>query len=176
MQEGRLTPMLPYTICFIRHEDRVLMLNREREPWMGMWNGVGGKLERGESPEAGVIREVEEETGIRLALAAFKGVVTWIVDGSERGGMYAFVADLPAGTRCDTPKPTDEGILDWKRLDWLLHPGNGGVSNARYYLSTLLNDERLFEIRFRYDSGEQVGFEMLPLPARYADVRAAATS
>nr|WP_290754672.1 MULTISPECIES: hypothetical protein [unclassified Exiguobacterium] len=34
-----------YTLCLIRHADSFLLVNRQKRPAMGMWNGVGGKIE-----------------------------------------------------------------------------------------------------------------------------------
>lgn len=39
--------MLKYTLCLIRNDDQLLLLNRVKKPQMGMWNGVGGKIEVG---------------------------------------------------------------------------------------------------------------------------------
>ncbi len=38
--------MYKYTICFIRKGNKILLLNRNKKPNMGMWNGVGGKIRR----------------------------------------------------------------------------------------------------------------------------------
>lgn len=35
--------MIAFTNCFIKKGDRILLLNRNKPSWMGMWNGVGGK-------------------------------------------------------------------------------------------------------------------------------------
>ena len=43
---------------------RVLLVQRGREPLKGKWSLPGGMLELGESLHAGVVREVEEETGL----------------------------------------------------------------------------------------------------------------
>lgn len=43
---------------------RVLLVQRGREPLKGRWSLPGGMLELGESLHAGLIREVEEETGL----------------------------------------------------------------------------------------------------------------
>ena len=52
------------TLCFIRQEGRVLMIRKKRGLGAGKINGVGGRLEKGETPEVGVIREAREELGI----------------------------------------------------------------------------------------------------------------
>lgn len=59
--------MITYNICFIRRGDQILLLNRQKSSWMGAWNGIGGKIEQGESPVESVRREVLEETGLFLA-------------------------------------------------------------------------------------------------------------
>lgn len=35
--------MFNQTLCFIRKDDEILMLNRQKAPLQGLWNGVGGK-------------------------------------------------------------------------------------------------------------------------------------
>lgn len=65
--------MYKYTICFIRKGNNILLLNRNKKPTMGMWNGVGGKIEDNETPYEGIIREAFEETGIELQNVTYKG-------------------------------------------------------------------------------------------------------
>ncbi len=57
------SPSLRYTLCFLTRGDSVLMLHRQKPPNLGFWNGVGGRLEQGETPRACMLREVREETG-----------------------------------------------------------------------------------------------------------------
>ena len=45
--------------------DRLLMAGNEREPYL---YSVGGRIRFGETAEEAVVREVEEETGRRLAI------------------------------------------------------------------------------------------------------------
>ena len=70
---------IPYTICFIRCEDSILMLLRKRPPNAGLWNGIGGKISPGETPLACVRREVLEEADIHLPAEGFRfaGIVRW---------------------------------------------------------------------------------------------------
>src|SRR5690625_6702387 len=120
--------MLKYTIGFIKKGDQILLLNREFPTWMGNWNGVGGKIEAGETPLAGILREIKEETGILLTEATYKGVVTGNVNGQREGGMYAYLAELPDIYEYPTPIIREEVILDWKTIEWILHSKNTVVA------------------------------------------------
>ena len=44
--------------------DKVLMCKRHKNPYKGLYNMVGGKIEQGEDCLAAAYRELEEETGI----------------------------------------------------------------------------------------------------------------
>ena len=47
--------------------NRVLLIQRAREPYAGLWTLPGGRLERGETAEVGAARELNEELGIRAS-------------------------------------------------------------------------------------------------------------
>jgi len=54
------------TLCYVQTVTHTLMVHRnkkENDMHEGKWNGLGGKVEPGESPEECVIREVLEESG-----------------------------------------------------------------------------------------------------------------
>jgi ADP-ribose pyrophosphatase len=156
--------MLKFTICFIKQGDHILLLNREKPSWMGAWNGVGGKLEPNETPRESILREVKEETGIVLDSIDFKGVVTWFVGGTWTGGMYAYIVELPSDYRYETPRKTDEGILDWKDMQWILHPENRGiVTNIPKFIGKLIHDPRCFEHRCFYQDGQLVQYECMQI-------------
>ncbi len=126
------------------------MLNREFAPAKGLWSGVGGKIKTNEMPLECVIREVQEETGIDISgfQIEFKGTVTWNVDNLYSGGMYVFLVDIPSDYLYPTPIKTDEGILDWKSISWLLGEKNHGVGEMiPKYLPLVLNDSKKYEYR-----------------------------
>lgn len=56
----------PYTVIVLLNGDgsKVLLTKKDRTAFAGMLNGVGGKIERGESPEEGAYREIREETSL----------------------------------------------------------------------------------------------------------------
>lgn len=51
-------------VVFNKTKDAVLFCNRKKDPYSGLYNFVGGKLEPGEMSEAAAYRELQEETGI----------------------------------------------------------------------------------------------------------------
>lgn len=48
------------------HERKILLAMKKRGFGEGKWNGYGGKLLPGETPEDGAIREIQEESGITV--------------------------------------------------------------------------------------------------------------
>jgi 8-oxo-dGTP diphosphatase len=150
--------MLKYTICFIKKDNEILLLNRNKKPNMGLWNGVGGKIEINESAYEGVIRETLEETGITLEEVVFAGNVIWKSSNGE-SGMHVFLADFPKGRSIHTPVKEVEGLLDWKEIDWILDPDNRGVvSNISLFLPKMLIGELGLEHKFIYKNGQIVDY------------------
>ncbi len=124
-------PELGHTLGFCRSRDRVLMLRRSRAPFAGRWNGVGGKLAAGEAPEAGLRREIAEETPLRvddLGQLRAIGTVSWTQHdgvGPATGGMHVFVVTMRAGFRAwEGTVTVAEGDLSWLSLREVLDPTN----------------------------------------------------
>ena len=51
-------------VVFSKNLDKVLFCIREKEPYKGLYNFVGGKVEKGENNDEAAYRELFEETGI----------------------------------------------------------------------------------------------------------------
>ena len=58
----------------VRNAEGQVLLSHRRD--MGIWNLPGGGLERNESPWDGVLREIEEETGLVCKVDRLIGVYT----------------------------------------------------------------------------------------------------
>jgi 8-oxo-dGTP diphosphatase len=71
---GEVPAVAVGAVVFDRGE-RVLLVRRGRPPRAGEWSLPGGRVERGETPEAAVVREVLEETGLVVSVRAPLGVV-----------------------------------------------------------------------------------------------------
>lgn len=65
-------------------DEVVLVEASRRSDLAGRWFLPGGGVDHGEHPDAAVVREVEEETGLRVAVRSLRQVVTDVVDLPHR--------------------------------------------------------------------------------------------
>ncbi len=72
-------------------DDCILLLERGREPLKGQWSLPGGALETGETLEAGVCREVAEETGLRVKPTGILEVFERIMPDAQGRAEYHYV-------------------------------------------------------------------------------------
>ena len=54
---------------------RLLLIKRGHAPGAGLWSLPGGRIERGETDAEALVREILEETGLRIEPGALIGVV-----------------------------------------------------------------------------------------------------
>jgi 8-oxo-dGTP diphosphatase len=163
---------LKYTLCFCRAEDRLLMLLRRKPPHAGQWNGVGGKIEAGESARHGVIREVLEEAGINLADArklSFAGIVTWRPEDAVNGqgaGMYVYVAEFAApSVAWPGDRVVVDGTLRWQPVTWVCDPQNSRVvANIPAFLPPMLRQEPPRDYYCDFESDVLLSVQPRPLP------------
>ena len=90
------------TLCYIENENQYLMLHRIRKKNdvnHDKWIGVGGKFERGESPEECLLREVKEETGYTLTSWKYRGIITFVYGEDIVEYMSLYTADKYEGTQ-----------------------------------------------------------------------------
>jgi len=60
--------MKRYVVTFIlnKTKDKVLLIKRKKPPYIGKYNGIGGKIEGDETIQECCIRETFEEIGIKI--------------------------------------------------------------------------------------------------------------
>lgn len=95
-------------------EDQVLLIRRTRpgDDHYGKVNGLGGKLEPGESVAAGLRRELDEEVGLALTAIKLRGTITWTDSGPRYEEWLAFVF-LVTAWEGRPPAANLEGTLEW---------------------------------------------------------------
>jgi 8-oxo-dGTP diphosphatase len=101
------------TLCYLRREGQTLMIHRVKKAndmHQGKWNGLGGKLTQGETPEECAVREIFEESGLRVRNPQLKGFLTFPNFAYEEDWyVFVFVAEDFEGELIDSP----EGNLRW---------------------------------------------------------------
>lgn len=146
------------TLCYIERGREYLLLHRvkkENDCNRDKWIGVGGKFEPGESPDDCLLREVREETGLRLLRWRFRGLVTFVSDEWETEYMHLFTADRWEGTlRADC----EEGELAWLDRDELLRKPIW--EGDRVFLRLLDEERPFFSLKLRYE-GEKLAEAVL---------------
>lgn len=153
-------PIKTYSVCFLFTPDcrRVLLQRKARTGFAGRLNGVGGKIEPGETAFEGALREIKEEAGIGVA-RGFRWIGTlslpWncVNPGIPDNGpddpacvLHYFAGIIPENETAATPDGSDEpvALYDVDRIarmpvDSVLLAGNGDlqyfIGQARKQLS-----------------------------------------
>lgn len=145
------------TLCYIEKDGCYLMLHRikkEKDVNKDKWIGVGGHFEKNESPEECLLREVTEETGLRLTSYRFRGLLTFIADGWPTEYICLYTADGFEGelTECR------EGKLEWVKkeavFDLNLWEGD------RIFHRLLLEREDFFSLKLQYEGDELMAWSL----------------
>lgn len=64
---GELPLVHVASVALVDRDGRVLVQRRpEEKAWAGWWEFPGGKIARGETPEAAIVRELSEELGLDI--------------------------------------------------------------------------------------------------------------
>ena len=139
------------TLCYVRRPGQTLMLHRVKKAndmHQGKWNGLGGKLEPGETPEACAIREIYEESGLRVTHPELRGFLTFPdFRPGESWYTFVFVCRHFTGGLIDSP----EGVLQW--IDDEALPTLNLWEGDRLFFPWLEENGRLFSGHFTYVQG-----------------------
>ncbi len=122
-------------------------VKKENDMHEGKYNGLGGKFEKSESPEACAAREVFEESGLIAENLILKGVITFPkFSRGEDWYVFVFVIDKFAGKMIESNEGNLEWIDDRELLDLNLWDGD------RIFLKWL-DQNKFFSAVFNYENG-----------------------
>ena len=138
-------------MCAIIDQERILLLRKATGIGKGKWYPTGGKVRPGETHEDGVVREVYEETDLRVTNLRHHGVVTcFFGKGTPPVSVQIFSSNDLTGDL----KESREGVLRWFPINDI--PYNDMWEDDRYWLPLLLKGKR-FNGKFIYDeNGAQI--------------------
>jgi len=110
--DGRLRMVCPSDACdfvyyhnpvpaagaMIVKDDRILLVKRAHPPKIDWWCIPAGFMEWDEHPTETTIRELEEETGLKVRLTSFFEVYTGRDDPRSNAVLLLYLADIVGGT------------------------------------------------------------------------------
>lgn len=146
------------TLVYLKRAGQTLMIHRVKKAQdihEGKWNGLGGKLEPGESPEACAIREVREESGLEICSLRYGGLLVFAGFKGEDWYVWVYSSDDFSGEIGES----NEGHLKWV--------ADGDLRSLPLWPSDLLfldwlDAGKIFSARFAYNErDEMLGHEVV---------------
>lgn len=102
----------PIVGALIRRNDKYLLIQRNSQPYQGLWALVGGKWDFGEELQTAVCREVKEETGLDSHFIALRGLVSErFIEGDSGAHFLIFLCELEAEEGIASEQA--EGAVAW---------------------------------------------------------------
>jgi 8-oxo-dGTP diphosphatase len=142
------------TLLFVVEETRILLIEKKRGLGAGKVNAPGGRIEPGETPLDGALRELREELGVGARGAVEHGQVSFqFVDG------YSLHCHVFRAEEClGEPVETVEAAPRWTPLGEIPYPRMW--ADDALWLPLLLARRR-FEGRFLFDGDAMLDHELV---------------
>lgn len=144
------------TLCYVKTATHTLMIHRIKKAndiHEGKWNGLGGKLEPGESPEECVIREVREESGLEIVHPAYRGLLIFTDFKDDDWYVWVYTAENFSGNLIESK----EGHLQWIENDKLT---SLPLWESDHIFLPWIAQNRLFSAKFRYAGDRMLDYQV----------------
>ena len=139
-------------LCYLYKDHSYLLMYRNKkinDINHDKYIGIGGHLEKGETKEEALIREVKEETGLTLNSFKYRGELMFI-NGDYQEVMYLYLSDDFSGELSEC----DEGELVWVNEKVLLSLNMW--EGDKYFLEPLINTDSFIKMTLTYDGDQLV--------------------
>lgn len=146
-------PLERANLCFIREDDRLLLIRKMRGLGAGKINAPGGKIEPGETALEAAVRETREEIGVTPLDAEERGELFFQFADGYSLHCVVFLAERFEGEPVETP----EAIPIWTPVDRI--PFAEMWADDTHWLPLLLEGKR-FRGFFEFDGDQMLSQEI----------------
>jgi len=139
--------ILETTLCLLKRDDQILLAMKKRGFGEGKYNGVGGKIEKGETPEQAMIRETSEEISVvptKYEKVGYLEFDEFYKGKKEKVAFHLYLADEWIGE----PKESEEMNPKWFDIDSI--PYDKMFSDDQYWLPLVLEGKKI-KAYFEFD-------------------------
>jgi len=146
-------------ICYLRRGDEFLLLLKASGKFGGgFWNGPGGKIQDGETPQETVRREVFEETGLKVGVLSRAGHLEFFFGTGKAKPDWTAEVFVSADFIGDL-RESEEGKLKWFKTEDL--PIDQMWQDDRYWLPLLVRGIKFSgSFEFSEDSKRLISHEI----------------
>lgn len=135
-------------MCMIYDDNKVLIQEKVDDDYTGV-TFPGGHVEQGESFTDAVIREVFEETGVRISSPQLCGIKDWSNDDGSRYMVLFYKTNKFEGNISSS----DEGIVRWVELEEMKKMN---LAEGMDKMLSVFLDDNISEYFFYKENGEWV--------------------
>ena len=141
--------------CYLIKDDKVVVTKyKEGNKKLGYYDIPGGKIEEGENPEQTAIREMKEETGLKVGNLKYKG--NMIIEYPNR--IFDFDVFVTNESEGETQE-FEENTSEWIDIKELLQKEKI-LSNImildRFFIKGLIDDKYNFKMHIQVDEKENI--------------------
>lgn len=144
-------PLRQATLCFLIREKKVLLAMKKRGFAKDKWNGVGGKVESGETIEDAAKRETKEEIGFKVRSLEKVAILDFYFPHNLDWGQRVFVFEVRDWD--GEPEESEEMAPMWYPFEKI--PYHLMWADDAYWLPKILEGRKV-KASFLFNESEEI--------------------
>lgn len=153
--ESTVKDLKEATLCYLLSKDgsKVLIAMKKRGFGVGRLNGVGGKLKSDETVEDAMVRETEEEIGVKLTSYQKRAKIKFFFAGEGHDDWNMVCHVFTADNWIGDPSESEEMKPEWCDIDKL--PFDKMWPDDKYWLNSIITGKNV-EASFLFDENDKI--------------------